>query len=377
MASTSRLRNVFREGFEYRITPEGASRLAAGSGASPAFLAILAIASAGPVSFRVIAEGMSHIGPDDLELWLSAMCDMGLLENAQAPAFVPAEDVAGAAPSAGECQTDAVEATRPDLPVVLLVHKDARARANWRRALGGQGFALMECARLEAVEDALREHRPEWVVLGLEGEDFEGLHLLRALKRPRARQVARVCLVVPRGHAFDQSDAATAERADARAASVTDIVRAVCGEGALDEVAAEPGHEATTDATLPADVTASPIPASAPEVAPVPASSEPVWMNLLYGAATPYGGAHLSDASLLEAHYPRLVLRMIEGWHKPGFAREINDLILDDRGDRHGFPPEVMEELWCLQRLHQDWTDLEADPAGPRMALRLASQSHA
>lgn len=358
MAATSRLRNVFREGFEYRITTEGARRLEAGSGASPAFLAVLAIAAAGPVSFSVIAEGMSHIGPDDLELWLSAMCDMGLLENAQAEATL-AEDVTDEPALPGSEGVDPAEA---DLPVVLLVHKDARVRTNWRRALGGHGLAFAEGSRLEAVEDALREKKPAWVVLGLEGEDFEGLHLLRAMKRPRTRQVARVCLVVPRGQVLDASDNATAERADARAASVTDIVRAVCGEAALDEGMDVADRE---DAV------------GAPAAARGSAAGEPVWMNLLYGAATPYGGAHAADASLLEERYPRLMLRVIEGWHKPEFGREINDLILDDRGDRHGFPPEVMEELWLLQRLHQEWTEGIADPANLHAAPRFASQSHA
>lgn len=364
------LGNIFRDAWEYRITADGLERLAARTGASPAFLAILALVSDAPASFRSIAGGMSHIDADDLELWLSAMCSMGLLAPA-APAdgAVPVGDAAAASGAGAPAADTAVPAPDPvdeGLPLVLLVNRDARARANWRRALAGRGMALLECARLEVVETALRERKPAWVVLGLDGEDFEGLHLLRALRRPRAPRLSKVCLVVPRGRTLDEGDAATAARADARAASVADIVRAVCGDAALD----------TGEAEAPTGGADEPAPAAAASAKSAVPIGAPVWMNLLYGATAAYGGIDADGASVLEAQYPRLLVQLIEGWGQPGFERDLNALILDDRGDRHGFPPEVMEELWFLHRLHQDTAEALAI-RGVAPAGRLASHSHA
>ena len=58
--------------------------------------------------------------------------------------------------------------------------------------------------------------------------------------------------------------------------------------------------------------------------------------------------------SELEIGFPR-VLQAIEAlW---GF-RELNDyfrkLMIDERGDRVGFPPEAWEEIDLLQHIHQD-----------------------
>ena len=353
--------NVFRDAWEYRITDLGAERLATRKGASPAFLSILAIAAATPVTFAHIARQMRHIACNDLELWLSAMCSMGLL----AP-------VANASPVTSEATADVKAAPPPEQPAVappalaaaLLVHADAKVRGNWRRALGGRGFQLIEAASLDAVERLIRERRPTWVVLGLEGQDFDGLHLLRALKRPRAPRISRVCLVLPRGTDLDYEACETVARADATAASVPDIVRALCGETALDEPALSDGasrsESADDPAAAPAPATHAAVsPAIAREAVPVrqparPPANAPSWMNLLYGRAFEYGSFETDLPSDLEARYPRLMVRMIEGWRQPGFSEEINRLIVDERGDRQGFPPEVMDELWLLSQLHQD-----------------------
>lgn len=362
--------NIFRDAWQYRITDAGVERLAARSGASPAFMTVLGIAQAGPVSFASIARQMPNIDGDDLELWLSAMCTMGLLSTVESEATL-AETAGLDSAEAGEA---AVKAAAPEVakpspePVpsapapaglALLVHADHKTRANWRRALSGRGFDFLEAADLETVETHVRERRPAWVVLGLKGEDFEGLHLLRALKRPRAPRISRVCLVVPRGRVLDQDEQETAARADATAASVPDIVLALCGEDALDapiespDVAAPaPGSEALTDAEI---AVAPAVPVVAAELRPAPQRPEnaPVWMNLIYGDAYRYGSFETTNPSALESQYPRLLVRMIEGWTRPEFQREINGLIMDDRGDRHGFPPEVMDELWFLNEIHQ------------------------
>ena len=359
--------NVFRDAWEYRITDDGAKRLAARSGASPAFLGILAIASAAPVTFAQVASQVPHIDGNDLELWLSTLCEMGLLspveadtaplvdtESSAAPALPPPEP----APTAGL-------AAVPDvglLPVALLVHAEARVRANWRRVLAGRGFELLESAELESVECLIRERRPAWVVLGLNGADFDGLHLLRALKRPRAPRISRVCLVVPRGRTLSADASETAARADATATSVTDIVRSLCGESAVGETAEVEAEDhalvpAISDERdcehAPADQgRAAPLSVAPGRPAQAPANA-PVWMNLLYGDAYQYGSFEAEHPSDLESQYPRLMVRMIEGWSRPELAAEINQLIVDDRGGRQGFPPDVMEELWFLYQMHQ------------------------
>ncbi len=362
--------NVFRDAWEYRITDDGAKRLAARSGASPAFLGILAIASAAPVTFAQVASQVPHIDGNDLELWLSTLCEMGLLspvEAGTAPIAESAPRVAVAASPAAlalaphEPVSAAVPAAEP-LPVALLVHAEARVRANWRRALAGRGFELLESAELETVECLIRERRPAWVVLGLNGADFDGLHLLRALKRPRAPRISRVCLVVPRGRTLSADASETAARADATAASVTDIVRSLCGESAVSETAEV---EAEDPALVPAisderhcehapadEGRAAPQSVAPGRPAQAPANA-PVWMNLLYGDAYQYGSFEAEYASDLESQYPRLMVRMIEGWSRPELAAEINQLIVDDRGGRQGFPPDVMEELWFLYQMHQ------------------------
>ena len=359
--------NVFRDAWEYRITDDGAKRLAAKSGASPAFLGILAIASAAPVTFAQVASKVPHIDGNDLELWLSTLCEMGLLspvEAGTASLVAAAPSIVVAMPSE-EPAPAAVAAPAPDtqvLPVALLVHAEARVRANWRRALAGRGFELQESAELETVERLLRERRPAWIVLGLNGGDFDGLHLLRALKRPRAPRISRVCLVVPLGRTLAADAVETATRADATANSVTDIVRALCGDAADDESAeswsvAVSAGSVTEDAQVSDSDVSDPVGAGlAPTARGKPAqapANAPVWMNLLYGDAYQYGSFEAEHPSDLELQYPRLMVRMIEGWSRPELAAEINQLIVDERGGRQGFPPDVMEELWFLYQMHQ------------------------
>ena len=381
--------NVFRDAWEYRITAAGIERLAARTGASPAFLGILAIVSAASVTFGHIALATPHIDGDDLELFLSTMCEMGLLAPVEEDAASTDRHPGDGLPQA-RSQADAgdIPATDSALPVALLVHAEARVRANWRRLLAGRGFELLEGSELAGVERLIRERRPAWVVLGLHGEDFDGLHLLRALKRPRAPRFSRVCLVLPRGRVLEAEAAETAARADATVNSGSDIVRALCGAEAIDEPAAAvpavpavlavPRPEAqaappsASSGTQPVSAPEPPAPAPPASAPPAPApgtssaatvaaackpatppANPPVWMSLLYGDAFKYGSYESEHACDLEAHYPRLMVRMIEGWSDPRFAAEINHLIVDERGGRQGFPPEVMDELWFLHQVHQ------------------------
>lgn len=371
--------NIFRGAWEYRITDTGTTRLASRTGASPAFLNVLEIVQGGTVSFSLISQQLPHISSDDLELWLSAMCSMDLLAPvAPRMAIEPVVPVApqatttSCAPELNERPTH--EPALPALPTVLLVHADAKTRGAWRRALGGLEFELLDAADLETVEDLVRERCPAWIVLGLQGEDFEGLDLLRAMRRPRApRGISRICLVVPRATVLDADAMAIAARADETATNAADIARILAESGAApatatvmtgtyaDAVAGQPAEKITAvDASRELEVTT----VGDPAPFALPVAPPPVWMNLLYGNASRYGAASTAQPCVLESQYPRLLVRMIEGWRQPDYAGEINKLIVDDRGDRHGFPPQVMEELWFLYYVHQEiFAPAEADAA--------------
>ena len=349
--------NVFRDAWEYRITAAGHERLATGKGASPAFMQILRIAHGTPVTFADVASQFDHISGDDLELWLSAMCTMGLLAPVQSADLEVQAPLSNLAPS-----TPTVADVSAAQPLALLVHADAKARANWRRALGASGFDFSESGELETVERLIRERRPTWVVLGLKGTDFDGLHLLKALKRPRAPSVSKVCLVLPRGKRLSPEEAEIAARADATAGTVQDIVHALNAVRAADTVGTAEAFAALDNAAphVAPGIIADPAPVPESAVAPAlarpcarPPANAPVWMNLLYAKSFEYGSFETDHPAALESQYPRLMVRMIEGWSKPEFGDEIRALIVDDRGDRAGFPPDVMEEIWLLHQMHQ------------------------
>jgi hypothetical protein len=50
------------------------------------------------------------------------------------------------------------------------------------------------------------------------------------------------------------------------------------------------------------------------------------------------------------ARYPRVLNRIATAWSRPAeLERALNDLLLDARGNRQGFPPEVVTELASLR----------------------------
>lgn len=68
---------------------------------------------------------------------------------------------------------------------------------------------------------------------------------------------------------------------------------------------------------------------------------------------------------VLEERFPRVFERIIELWDSPEFDRFINGLFISDRGDRQGFPPEAMRELFKLTSLHdQGRIEVESDAWG-------------
>jgi hypothetical protein len=56
------------------------------------------------------------------------------------------------------------------------------------------------------------------------------------------------------------------------------------------------------------------------------------------------------------ARYPHVVDKLAAAGHDPArLDAVIVDLLIDDRGDRQGFPPEVLMELAAVRELWLDW----------------------
>ena len=73
-----------------------------------------------------------------------------------------------------------------------------------------------------------------------------------------------------------------------------------------------------------------------------------------------------------EAQYPRVAERISILWGTVGMSRYFTEILFDDRGDREGFPPDVMLELFALSNFHEStkpsrsalesaWKDKEMD----------------
>ena len=64
------------------------------------------------------------------------------------------------------------------------------------------------------------------------------------------------------------------------------------------------------------------------------------------------GVSHLYP-HMTEEKYPRIVEKIEVLWGTVGMARYFNELLFDERGDRAGFPPEVMGELFALNNYNE------------------------
>jgi len=71
----------------------------------------------------------------------------------------------------------------------------------------------------------------------------------------------------------------------------------------------------------------------------------------------------------LEAKFPRIAKTVRELWGKRELDDYLDRLLIDDRGNREGFPPEVVEALLALSHRHlerfrfrmageRDWTNV-------------------
>jgi len=53
--------------------------------------------------------------------------------------------------------------------------------------------------------------------------------------------------------------------------------------------------------------------------------------------------------------FPRIANLLAASWTEPtAFRLRIDELVVDFRGNRQGFPPEVMEELFALRAYYED-----------------------
>jgi uncharacterized protein len=62
-----------------------------------------------------------------------------------------------------------------------------------------------------------------------------------------------------------------------------------------------------------------------------------------------------------EEKYPRVVEKIAMLWGTVGMSRYFTEILFDDRGDREGFPPEVMMELFALSNYHESTSPSRSD----------------
>lgn len=54
----------------------------------------------------------------------------------------------------------------------------------------------------------------------------------------------------------------------------------------------------------------------------------------------------------LDTDYPRIVEKITELWDSPAIAAYFDELMLDRRGDRVGFQPDFLTEIFALQNYY-------------------------
>lgn len=77
----------------------------------------------------------------------------------------------------------------------------------------------------------------------------------------------------------------------------------------------------------------------------------------LAASARPAAPAGPAAATLcmcaLETQFPRILDAIQALWGYPELNTYFNKLIIDDRGDRTGFPAEAWDEIFLLMHIHQ------------------------
>jgi hypothetical protein len=64
--------------------------------------------------------------------------------------------------------------------------------------------------------------------------------------------------------------------------------------------------------------------------------------------------ANSDDMTELEKKFPRIVEKLTLLWGHDGVSPFLTHLLIDDRGDRHGFTGDIMAEIMFLNNLHED-----------------------
>lgn len=76
----------------------------------------------------------------------------------------------------------------------------------------------------------------------------------------------------------------------------------------------------------------------------------------------------------LESQYPRILAQILEKWDSPkALQNYLNDLVVDVRGDRQGFPTEVMAELLFISAIYHRWLNDRRRRADPKRLEELSS----
>lgn len=334
--------------WRYVRTAKGERQLLEGKGISPGFLKLLGAVNAG-TPLGALGMVVGQLDAEDLELWLAELQRMGLIRVWQDDAVTGAGDANGVTGSFMAEQ----ERVR-----VLLIDQDPLERDRWRRLLTGLPLEMSEAATLEEVNREINSAKPNAVLLG-SGADFDSALLLMGLKRQHRRKMT--CFLMTNAAQSAMMEPATAALADA-------LLDAEDGDAVATQFAAQMQLVLPPSRTL-----------------------KSAWGEILYGEGDQYADAkagatrlplagarslqetgefptvarRINLRSALEENHPRVLVQLTDLWAriKPEeFRRDgvdsvgkfLNDLIIDDRGDRAGFLPEVMDELLFLNRLYRE-----------------------
>lgn len=61
--------------------------------------------------------------------------------------------------------------------------------------------------------------------------------------------------------------------------------------------------------------------------------------------------AKWNEVSAIERRFSRIANELVKRWQRDDIDAYLNSLMLDDRGNRQGFPPEVLEEIMFLSSI--------------------------
>jgi hypothetical protein len=66
--------------------------------------------------------------------------------------------------------------------------------------------------------------------------------------------------------------------------------------------------------------------------------------------------------STLERQFPRIIEAIVLEWGRPTLNRYLDRLMIDDRGDRVGFPEEILSEIMLLKLINESLTAVHSRP---------------